>query len=95
MDYQQIVFSGHAVRQMFAREISVEDVRMVITAGATIAEYPDDEPYPSCLLSGVVRERTIHVVLAYDSETLTGIVVTAYIPDPGFWSSDFRTRRDR
>jgi len=34
-------------------------------------------------------------VLAYDSTTLTGIVVTVYIPDTGLWTDDFRTRRDR
>jgi hypothetical protein len=80
---------------MVDRGITVEEVRTVITEGEAIAVYPDDDPYPSCLLLGFVPGRPIHVVLAYDSTTLTGIVVTVYTPDPGLWTDDFRTRRDR
>jgi len=80
---------------MADRGIKVAEIRAVITEGETIAVYPDDDPYPSCLLLGFVRGRPIHVVLAYDSTTLTGIVVTVYIPDTGLWTDDFRTRRDR
>ena len=95
MKCRQVIFTGHAVRQMFEREIGPDDVRTVIAEGRAIAEYPDDRPYASRLLLGVVGGRPLHVVLAYDESTETGCVVTAYIPNPELWSDDFTTRRDQ
>ncbi len=95
MDCRRIIFSGHAIRQMFEREISRDDVHRVIADGRAIAEYPDDMPYPSQLLLGMAHDRPIHVVLAYDDQTHCGYVVTVYVADPELWSDDFTTRRDR
>ena len=80
---------------MFAREIRTEEIRFVIENGEAIEQYPEDRPYPSHLLLGMVQGRPIHVVLAYDPESQIGYVVTTYIPDPELWSDDFRSRRDR
>lgn len=65
----------------------------VALRGEQIADYPDDSPYPSCLLLGFVRSRPVHVVLAHDTSTDTAVVVTAYEPDARLWSPDFRRRR--
>jgi hypothetical protein len=43
---QHLTFTGHALRQMFARGIMAEEVRAAITSGETIADYPDDQPWP-------------------------------------------------
>ncbi|MBD2232598.1 DUF4258 domain-containing protein [Phormidium tenue] len=93
MDYQKLVFSGHAVKQMFQRSISRDDVKTVLASGEAIAEYPDDRPYPSYLMLGVVNQRPIHVVAARDDETLTVYVITAYEPDLDLWQPDFKTRK--
>ncbi len=94
MEFQRIVFSGHALRGLVRRGIPVRSVRTVLTHGDMIAEYPDDRPFPSRLLLGFVDGGPIHVVAAYDEETQTYIIVTAYRPDPGLWSDDFRTRSE-
>ena len=78
---------------MFEREISDEEVLKVIQEGEVIEEYPNDEPYPSMLILGVVNDRPIHVVLAVNEEESMGIVVTAYQPDPSLWRDNFRRRR--
>ena len=93
MNYDQIIFSGHAVRQMFTREIATNDVIEVVNNGQIIVDYPDDKPYMSYLILGFVNDKPIHVVFAFDKESRTGIVVTAYIPDKRLWTEDFRTRR--
>ena len=93
MEYKQILFSGHAVRQMFGRGIQTADVLAVIKNGRIIIEYPNDNPYPSCLMLGFVNCVPLHVVFAVDGESQTGIVVTAYIPDIRLWSDDFGSRR--
>lgn len=93
MDFVQIKFSGHAIRQMFQRGLKKDDVLAVIQGGKIIIDYPDDTPYPSCLLLGFVNEMTIHVVLATDQKQQTGIVITAYVPDDKLWTNGFKTRR--
>jgi hypothetical protein len=93
MDYNQIIFSGHAIRQMFHREIAKEEVIKVVKNGEVIIDYPDDQPYPSRLMLGFIDKKPIHVVFAFDQDTKTGIVVTAYIPDSQLWTDDFKSRR--
>ena len=93
MDYGAIKFSGHAVRQMFARAVASDDVAAVVRNGEIIKEYPDDKPYPSFLILGLVRGTPVHVVVALDDAAGTAIVITAYLPDGQLWSDDFRTRR--
>lgn len=95
MDYEQIVFSGHAIRQMFHREITKNDVIEVISNGQVVIDYPDDKPYPSCLMLGFVNDKPIHIIFAFEQEKKTGIVITAYIPDSRLWTEDFRSRRDK
>lgn len=93
MECKRLIFSGHAVRRMFERQIRDGDVRSVIASGEVIASYPDDSPLPSCLILGFVKGVPLHVVVAMDSQGGTCYVVTVYTPDPGQWHSDYRTRR--
>ncbi len=92
---QNLVFSRHAIQQMFYRQISKKEVETVIVYGFVIEENPDDTPFPSYLIFDFVEGKPIHVVCSYDESTDTGYVVTAYIPDQNIWSDDFRTRRAR
>jgi len=86
-------FSGHALRRMFERGLSRQDVAAAIRDGEVIADYPDDRPHPSYLLLGFVDHRPIHVVVAQDQARACCIVVTAYIPDSALWADGFRKRR--
>jgi hypothetical protein len=93
MEIDVLIFTRHAVEQMFRRRIAAEDVRIVVRTGELIADYPDDQPYPSRLILGHVGGRPLHVVLAWEAETKTGYVVTAYEPDLDLWEPGFRARR--
>jgi hypothetical protein len=93
MDCEEVIFSGHAARRMFNRKITPAQVRAVRESGEIIARYPEDAPFPSCLLFGVVDGRPLHVVAALEEERKKCYVVTAYVPERGIWSDDFRTRR--
>ena len=92
---QNLVFSRHAIQQMFYRRISKKEVESVIAYGEVIEENPDDTPFTSYLILDFVEGKPIHVVCSYDESTDTGYVVTAYIPDKNIWSDDFRTRKAR
>ena len=93
MDCDPVEFSGHAVRRMFERQIEKDAVIAVIRNGEIIADYPDDDPYPSFLILGVAAGRPLHVVLGIDPESKAARVITVYVPEPDLWSQDFRTRR--
>lgn len=94
MDCERVVFSAHAIRWMFQRRIDAETVMQVIVERETIAEYPDDTPYPSRVLLGVIKDRPIHVVVATEPvQRGACIVVTVYEPGIDRWAVDFKRRR--
>ncbi|MDZ8084458.1 MAG: DUF4258 domain-containing protein [Nostoc sp. DedQUE12b] len=95
MDCQNLVFSRHAIQQMFYRRVSQKDVKTAIFYGEVIEENPDDTPYPSYLILDFIEGKPIHVVFSYDEATDTGYVVAAYIPDTNIWLDGFTTRRQR
>ncbi len=87
------IYRVHAVRRMFERGITVDDVRTVIETGETIERYPDDMPYPSRLVFGPSNGRAIHVVIAERLDENEIIVITAYEPDPELWEPGMRRRK--
>lgn len=89
----KLVFRQHAVRRMFERGVTVEDVTAVLTSGVAIERYPDDSPYPSALWLGHVDARPLHVVCAENSPENERIIVTVYEPDAALWEAGFAKRR--
>lgn len=63
--------------------------------GEIIEDYPDDKPYPSCLIYGnTFSQKPVHSVWAYNQENRWAVVITVYRPDPQRWI-DWRTRRPK
>lgn len=89
----KITYRVHAIRRMFARLLSADDVRQVLANGEAIADYPNDQPCPSSLVLGTVGNQDVHVVVAYNERDDETIVITVYEPDPTLWEPDFRRRR--
>ena len=52
MDCKDLHFSRHAFERMFQRGIDPNAVAQVVASGEIIADYPDDQPFPSALLLG-------------------------------------------
>lgn len=89
---KKIKWSTHAVSQMQERDISIADVKNCIASGEIIEDYPDDFPYPSCLIYGYAADnKVIHVVVGTDGEIL--YIITAYIPNLIKFEADLKTRR--
>ncbi len=88
-----LIFRIHAIKRMFQRRISKEDVQEVLETGETIETYPDDKPYSSRLLLGWRHARPLHIVAAENAESGETIVVTAYEPSREEWQQDFKKRR--
>jgi hypothetical protein len=73
--------------------ITDSEVGEALEAAELLEEYPDDRPYPSCLLLGMTRAgRPLHLVAAYEEVAPRVILVTVYQPDPKKWE-EYRRRR--
>ena len=90
---RKVIFSRHAISQMFDREISVDDIEKAIADGETIESYPDDKPYASRLILHKRADRPIHAVVAENIQAQEIIVVTAYEPSKTLWDAEFRKRK--
>ncbi|MCP3667514.1 MAG: DUF4258 domain-containing protein [Gammaproteobacteria bacterium] len=90
---KKILFLPHAIKQMSRpdRMISIEAIRDAVFNGEIIEEYPNDDRGESCLVFNLKDKRVIHVVCSPKTEYLA--IITAYIPLPDQWSSDFKVRR--
>ena len=72
------------------RMISVDEVRDAVLYGEVIEEYPQDQRGESCLVFRAKEDRVIHIVCAPKTDYLA--IITAYLPVPEQWSSDFKVR---
>ncbi|MCX5813966.1 MAG: DUF4258 domain-containing protein [Proteobacteria bacterium] len=88
----KIIFRTHAIKRMFQRRINEKDVRSVLETGEIIEMYPDDTPYPSCLILGWMANRPIHIVAADNIADNETIVITVYEPERDKWSPNFKRR---
>ena len=93
MNCKTLHFSRHAFERMFQRGINPDVARQIVTNGKVIADYPDDQPYPSTLLLGYFGVQPVHAVVAHEPETGACHLVTIYWPDPAIWDETFKRRR--
>ena len=62
---------------MFQRGMGRDAILAAVADVETIADYADDQPYPSRLLLGFAYGRPLHVVVTFDDGSGPCIVVTA------------------
>ncbi len=93
---ERFYYSRHARDEMEIDEFGeIKDIEVfdAVSSGEIIESYPEDEPYPSCLIYGRTTDnRPLHVVCAYADEDSLAIIITAYQPHPDRWI-DFSRRK--
>ena len=83
----------HAAKRLEQRGIFLKDIISCIMNGEIIEEYPDDYPYPSCLILGLsIGKQMLHVVIGNHESEL--FLITAYFPSTDKWENDFKTRKE-
>lgn len=88
----KVKVSNHCMIRAEKRNISLKDVFGSIINGEIIEDYPDDYPFPSCLILSFTDENEpVHTVCALGNGLL--YFVTVYIPTIDEWEPDFRTRK--
>ena len=82
----QVKITDHADEEAFDDNLTYEEIYSSVVQGEVIEDYPNDKPYPSCLiLDGNFSREPIHSVQAYNSENLWAVLITVYRPDPERW----------
>ena len=76
------------------RGLKVKDIRYAVNNGEIIEQYPEDFPFPSCLIFvKAADEKIIHVVMS--DEGKMSRIITAYYPDPDKWDSQLKVRKEQ
>jgi len=83
----------HAVKRIFERGISRICVTDIIRTGEIIESYPDDTPFPSCLIMGRHQGRPFHVVVGINMQEKTIYIITVYEPLTESWDHEYRRRK--
>ena len=90
---KNIEMTRHVLDRCIKRGIKYSDIKNCLMSGEIIEHYPDDYPYPSCLILGVtIGSEKLHVVVGLSEDRIW--IVTAYYPDPERWALDFRKRKE-
>ncbi len=93
--YQEdaVFVTEHAAERARQRGIKARDIRHAVETGLIIEQYPEDYPYPSCLILGKnMRGQSIHVCMS--DEGSASRIITAYYPDSTKWNSDYSERKE-
>ena len=91
---RKIKWSTHAAARIRERGIRRWDVLCCLGDGEVIEDYPNDFPFPSCLVFGHgANGSVIHVIVGCDIEYL--YIITAYKPDNNKFEDDLKTRKER
>ncbi len=90
----KVIISIHAQERLRQRCIKQKDIRNCIMTGEIIEQYPDDFPFPSCLIFGYTTDNKILHVVASDEGSMSRII-TAYFPGTDKFHADFKTRKER
>ena len=89
-----LIISKHALTRIRERHISVSEIGQCIESGVIIEQYPDDWPFPSCLIYGKTNSgKILHIVVSEEGEG--GRIITAYEPDIVTFEADLKTRRNQ
>lgn len=91
---EKVIITIHAQERLRQRGIKAKDVRNCVMTGEIIEQYPDDFPFPSCLIFGkTINGKILHVVAS--NEGTGSRIITAYFPDNIKFEDDLKTRREQ
>ena len=82
----QVRITEHADEEAVSDSLTYEEVYFSVLKGRIIEDYPEDMPYPSCLVYGeIFSGEPVHSVWAYNADTGWAVLITVYRPDPEKW----------
>lgn len=92
----KVRITAHCAERCRSRGIEAADIRAAVTKGEIIEQYPEDFPFPSCLVYGKDEGgRILHVCMSDNGEGSE--IITAYEPnkDKQVFADDLKTRLEK
>ena len=90
---ESIEMTSHCLLRLQQRNIRFAEIKEAVRNGEIIEEYPNDYPYPSCLILGYTNDKKVlHIVVGLGETKLW--LITVYKPDINQWSSDYKSRKE-
>lgn len=83
----------HTLIRLDERSIAQDTILEVILSGEIIEDYPENKPFPSCLIFKMLYGKPYHVVVGFDPANKKVYIITAYNPTLDKFEADFKTRR--
>ena len=84
--------TSHANRQCIERVIDSSDILEVLRNGEIIEDYPNDHPYPSCLMLAFPKNgKPIHICCGIGEGNI--YIITVYYPTTEKREEDMKTRK--
>ena len=84
----------HATVARLERGITINEIERALVNGQIIERYPDDLPYPGCLVLGWLESGDpLHIVCSRGNAEPALRIVTVYEPEDALWKSDYKTRK--
>jgi len=89
----RVRITEHAEEEAIDDDLSFSEIYESVFQGEVIESYPDDKPYPSCLVYGPSKLGVpIHSVWAHNAKNGWVVLITVYRPEPTKWLN-WRKRR--
>ena len=91
----RVRITDHADEEAQADRLTYDEIFDSVARGQIIEDYPDDRPYPSCLILGsLTGGYPLHSVWGYNEASGWAVLITVYRPDPDRWI-EWRKRRNK
>lgn len=91
----KIRITDHADEEAASDQLTFDEIYFSVFNGDVIEDYPEDKPYPSCLICGnTFSGDPVHSVWAFNEQSQYSVMITVYRPDPDRWIN-FRERRKK
>lgn len=86
-------WTNHVLVRLLQRNIAMDDIVYALTNCEIIEQYPEDYPYPSCLVLGLTKAHK-HIRIVCGASNVELWLITAYYPDIEKWEPDYKIRRE-
>ena len=89
----RVRITDHADEEAADDRLTFDEIYFSVFLGEIIENYPDEKPYPRCLIYGqTFGGEPVHSVWAYNRENQWAVLITVYRPDSFRWIN-WRNRR--